>query len=275
MMSFGRMSGAALACALFLALPAAARMPAERPQTGQTQTGQTQTGQTAQQEEARQVALAHLNQARDHLAEMTKLPAATKLQGQARTEVNELIKNFNTLITTQGPGWQPHYEAVQRNLNTLLGKNPPKPGATGTTGTTGTTGAGQLELDPELRSKLEAMQQSLDRFADAAGAPKSNQIKPLPGQAETTTGTTTGTTGQQTSGQRPAGTTGTAPLTLDPESVNRMEADLAAIAQILDRTLTDPSASGETLTVPRADLEHMLQRMQQLRDMIKRQPPER
>ena len=38
--------------------------------------------------------------ARDSLGEVTKLPAAQQLSGELRTQLTQLIANFNELITT-------------------------------------------------------------------------------------------------------------------------------------------------------------------------------
>ena len=41
-----------------------------------------------------------LTAARNSLSELTQLPAASQLTGEARTQVQQLISNFNELITT-------------------------------------------------------------------------------------------------------------------------------------------------------------------------------
>src|SRR5260370_27531641 len=43
----------------------------------------------------------HLSEARDTLSQLTATPEAARLQGDARTQVSQLISNFNDLITTQ------------------------------------------------------------------------------------------------------------------------------------------------------------------------------
>src|SRR3990170_3236658 len=42
-----------------------------------------------------------LTAARESLSQLTQLPAAAQLSGEARTQVAQLISNFNELITTQ------------------------------------------------------------------------------------------------------------------------------------------------------------------------------
>jgi hypothetical protein len=54
------------------------------------------------------------------LSQLTQLPAATQLTGEARSQVAQLISNFNELITTQVQ-WRASYAKVAANLNSLLG----------------------------------------------------------------------------------------------------------------------------------------------------------
>jgi hypothetical protein len=61
-----------------------------------------------------------LTAARDSLSQMTQLPAAAQLTGEARSQVAQLISNFNELITTQVQ-WRASYAKVAANLNALLG----------------------------------------------------------------------------------------------------------------------------------------------------------
>jgi flagellar hook-length control protein FliK len=136
----------------------------------------------------------HLMAARDSLAELTKLPAAAQLQGDARTQVSQLISNFNELITTQS-NWTASYAKVEANLNALLGpetgdaaamaatpapETNAAPAATATTGANtdpaptavGTSGTATAELDPAVRAKLIDLRRNLSEFQKAAGAVK-------------------------------------------------------------------------------------------------------
>jgi hypothetical protein len=54
------------------------------------------------------------------LSQLTQLPAAAQLTGEARSQVAQLISNFNELITTQVQ-WRASYAKVAANLNSLLG----------------------------------------------------------------------------------------------------------------------------------------------------------
>ena len=177
--------------------------------TGQTgtvtdQSPSTMTGQAKVDAEA---AKQHLTAARDTLTQITQLPAAAQLQGEARTQVSQLIQNFNELITTQS-NWRETYEKLEANLNALIGPaqvspdasattppaatpqaepanrpanppaNPPadppaQPGTQGTQGTQATPGAvgtsGTATLDAGIRQKLVEFRQHLVAFHAAAG----------------------------------------------------------------------------------------------------------
>jgi len=119
----------------------------------------------------------HLVAARDALSQMTQLPAAAQLSGDARTQVSQLITNFNELINAQ-TNWRESYQKVAANMNTLIGPDnsdaeakggapttqtgaTPAPGAVGTTGTT--------TIDPTLRAKLVEVRTHLTEFEKASG----------------------------------------------------------------------------------------------------------
>ena len=58
----------------------------------------------------------HLTAARNALSALTQLPAASQLTGEARTQVAQLIANFNELITTQSE-WRGSFAKVSANLS--------------------------------------------------------------------------------------------------------------------------------------------------------------
>ena len=111
----------------------------------------------------------HLTAARDSLSQLTQLPAAAQLTGDARTQVSQLISNFNELITTNS-NWRASYDKVQANLTALVGEQrtdeSPAP-ATGTAGAVGTSGT--VAIDPTLRAKLVELRSHLMEFEKAAG----------------------------------------------------------------------------------------------------------
>ena len=129
----------------------------------------------------------HLTQARDTLSQITSMPEAAKLQGDARTQVSQLIANFNDLITTQA-NWRASYDKVDANLTSLIGSDAAAPnaasgtaGAVGTSGTAGTAGtagtsgttnpaaAATATVDPAIKAKLAEFRTHLKAFEQAAG----------------------------------------------------------------------------------------------------------
>jgi hypothetical protein len=120
-----------------------------------------------------------LTAARDSLNQLTQLPAAAQLSGDARTQVAQLITNFNELTSAQS-NWRASYAKVAANLTALLGPDDGDvaatagaPGAaiapTGTAGTVGTSGATTVALDPGVRAKLVELRRNLAAFETASG----------------------------------------------------------------------------------------------------------
>jgi hypothetical protein len=99
------------------------------------------------------------------------MPEAAQLSGEARTQISQLITNFNELITTQTE-WRDAHAKVKANLTALIGEertdeaNVPPP-ATGTAGAVGTSGV--ATLDPKIREKLIEFRTKLNAFERAAG----------------------------------------------------------------------------------------------------------
>jgi hypothetical protein len=125
-----------------------------------------------------------LTAARDSLGEVTKLPAAQQLSGEMRTQLTQLIANFNELITTNTE-WKVSYAKVDANLTALMGaqtadESTTAPaaataGATGTAGATtsaagavGTSGTTTTTLDPGVKAKLTEFRAHLKEFEKAA-----------------------------------------------------------------------------------------------------------
>jgi len=102
---------------------------------------------------------------------MTQLPAAQQLTGENRTQVSQLIANFNELITTNAE-WKASYAKVNANLTALIGAQTteaPAAPATGTAGAVGTSGTTASSLDPAVKAKLVEFQTHLKEFEQAAG----------------------------------------------------------------------------------------------------------
>jgi hypothetical protein len=157
--------------------------PSTPPTTPSEQMPQQPAAPAGQPDQA--AARQHLSEARRVLSEVTQLPAAAQLQGEARTHVAQLITNFNALITAQSD-WTEKYNAVEQSLNMLIGENAgaavagttgtttpnPAPPA-GTSGTTSATTGTAVQVDPAIKTKLEEFRKHLTAFnAAAAGIPQ-------------------------------------------------------------------------------------------------------
>jgi hypothetical protein len=151
------------------AAPAPQGQPPAEPTQPPTATPETPSPTPSQQVDADTVKR-HLTNARDTLSQMTQLPAAAQLTGDARTQVSQLISNFNELITTN-TDWRAAYTKLQGNLTALVGEQradespaTPAAGAAGAVGTSGT-----VTLDPAIRAKLIEFRSHLLEFEKAAG----------------------------------------------------------------------------------------------------------
>ena len=168
----------------------------------------------------------HLTEARDTLSQLTSMPEAAKLQGDARTQVSSLISNFNELITTQAD-WRAVYAKVDANLATLLGPDSPDaaPPASGVSGAVGTSGASAAPLDPAVRAKLVEFRAHLKEFERSAG------------------GTTEAMTPASPAATTPAPEQPKAAEQIAPADVSR---HLDAISAILDQSKTGALTKTET-----------------------------
>ena len=187
----------AFTAAALLTLPAAAfaqvAPPPATPPATATQPqpeAQAQPQPQAQPPDAKVDAAAakqHLSDARDTLSQITSMPEAAKLQGDARTQVSTLISNFNELITTQSD-WRAAYAKVDANLTTLLGPDTPDapPPASGVSGAVGTSGASPATLDPAIRAKLVEFRTRLKEFERSAGGGAAGAMAPSAATGATT-----------------------------------------------------------------------------------------
>jgi hypothetical protein len=185
----------AVAAAALIALPLAAYAqtpPTSTPQTQQTMPAQPPadpkpaTAQAPVTKVDAPAAKQHLSEARDSLSQLTALPEAARLQGDARTQVTQLISNFNELITTQSD-WRAAYAKVDANLSALLGPDSPDQGtpASGVTGAVGTSGAGASAIDPAVRAKLVDFRTHLKAFEHAAAGEATGATAPAAATAAT------------------------------------------------------------------------------------------
>jgi hypothetical protein len=167
--------------------PPAQQPPAQQPPMQQPPPTQPPAAQPPAGGVDPAAAKAHLSEARETLSALTAMPEASKLQGEARTAVSQLISNFNELITTQSE-WHAAYAKVDANLTSLLG---PEAGdqPVGT--------SGKATLDPAIRAKLVEFRTHLKAFEASAGggstpsptpaaaAPASETAPPPPAAADT------------------------------------------------------------------------------------------
>jgi hypothetical protein len=239
-MRAGRESGAPSAYPASTGGTSAAAGTAQPPASTQppaTASGSTTASTQVDAESAKQ----YLTAARNSLSEMTQLPAAAQLTGDARTQVTQLISNFNDLITTK-TDWRVSYAKVEANLNALLGsgasdESAARAGTSGTAGAVGTAGeAGSL--DPGIRAKLVEVRSHLEKFEQAAGGDSAG--------ASMSAGT-----GMQTAGTtQPAQTTTPQSTTTQPSEVDREEVlrHVSAIEALLAAASASPAATGTSGT---------------------------
>ena len=202
----------ALAATALLAGPAAALAqtppPAQPPagSTGQPPAGSMGTTSTPQQPQAAapanpDQARQHLTAARNSLSELAQLPAAAQLTGDARTQISQLIANFNELITAP-TNWRASYAKVEANLTALVGDATTDEAAartTGVAGAVGTTGIAS-SLDPAIRAKLVEFRSHLDKFEEAAGGPAPADPAAASAAGTSAAGTSSPPAGAATSG---------------------------------------------------------------------------
>ena len=145
----------------------------------------------------REAAKQHLGEARDSISQLAALPEAARLQGETRTQMSQLIAQFNELITTQND-WRSSYAKLEATLNALLGPDSGSTtgtaGAPGTTGTAGAAGSpapagtsgSATPLDPAIRAKLQEFRTHLKEFEQAAGGAPAAAAEPAPAATPTT-----------------------------------------------------------------------------------------
>lgn len=135
------------------------------PDPAQPPSGMTQPPAQPEKDAARR----HLTEARNTLSALTQLPAASQLSGEARTQVSQLISNFNELITANAD-WKASYAKVSASLMSLIGPEAAAtPEPSGTPGAVGTSGTATANMDPSIREKLVELRRNLSEFEKAAG----------------------------------------------------------------------------------------------------------
>ena len=160
--------------------PAAAATPPQSPAAATTTATPSPT--PSQQVDADTVKR-HLTAARDTLSQLTQLPAAAQLTGDARTQVSQLISNFNELITTNSD-WRSAYGKVDANLTALVGEQRADESPAPTASTAGAVGtSGTVAVDPAIRAKLVEFRSHLMEFQKAAGGSSTSAAASTPASA--------------------------------------------------------------------------------------------
>ena len=220
----------------------AGQTPAQ-PTNPNTETTQPQSSQAGSAQSDPQEAKRHLTAARDSLSELTQLPAAAQLQGEARTQVSQLITNFNELITTNTE-WRGSYEKVEANVTALLGPEsgdpapaqPPAQAPSTTPGAVGTSGmAAATSLDPAIRAKLVEFREHMSKFEKAAGASGGSTPASPPTGAAMSSSTGSSMTGSSTTAASTTGSSttsaGAAPPASPEQSQSPTEQSSSATSQ--------------------------------------------
>ncbi len=114
-----------------------------------------------------------LTTARNTLSAVTQLPAAAQLTGETRTRMQQLINNFNELISA-GADWRVSYAKVESGLTALLGPVAPPSSTAGAVGTSGAT----QPMDPAIRDMLVEFRNDLKEFERVASGNASPEPAP-------------------------------------------------------------------------------------------------
>ena len=249
----------AVAAAALIALPAAAFAQSPQGAPPQNPPAQSQPpATTSQQPPAAQAPAAagqvdaaaakqRLSEARETLSALTTMPEAAKLQGDARTQISQLITNFNALITTQAD-WRAAYGKVNENLTALLG---PEAGDQ----PVGTSGSGSI--DPAIRAKLVEFRTQLKAFESAAGggAPSpagSGGTMPPANPTTATTNPSNPASPANPAPAKPSSATTSPAASTDPKPATdaapnaEVQKELDAISTILNSSKTGTLTKGQT-----------------------------
>jgi hypothetical protein len=193
----------------------------------------------------------HLSAARDTLSQLTSMPEAARIQGDARTQVSQIISNFNELITTQSD-WRSAYAKVDTGLTTVLGPEAPDPApaVSGVAGAVGTAGSAAANLDPAVRAKLVEFRAHLKEFERAAGGGSAGAMAPTVATDATATNPVNPATNPAANppANPPSAMPAPAEQAKAAEQAGHSEADkhLDAISGILDQSTTGTLTKTQT-----------------------------
>ena len=264
----------AMAAAAVIAVPIASYAQTAPPQPPPTPPAQTAPAPSAPQATQpapdQDAAKQHLTAARNALSEMTQLPAAQQLTGEARTQVSQLIANFNELITTNAE-WRAWYTKLSANLSALLGApaSDEAPRPAGTAGAVGTSGT--VTIDPAIKAKLTEFRSHLEKFEKAAGGAEPAASANPPAAAATAAPPST----------PPAATSATPPEPANPTEPRQMDQELilnhiAAIEAIIGvqppptGTTGAGAASSASLTLTTSQVDQLRTHLTELKKMLQK-----
>lgn len=264
----------AMAAAAVIAVPIASFAQAAPPQSQPTPPAQTAPAPSAPQATQpapdQDAAKQHLTAARNALSEMTQLPAAQQLTGEARTQVSQLIANFNELITTNAE-WRASYAKLSANLSALLGApaSDEAPRPAGTAGAVGTSGT--VTIDPGIKAKLTEFRNHLEKFEKAAGGAEPAASANPPAAAATAAPPST----------PPAATSATPPEPANPTEPRQMDQEqilnhIAAIEAIISvqppptGTTGAGAASSAILTLTASQVDQLRTHLTELKKLLQK-----
>jgi len=261
----------AMAAAAVIAVPIASFAQAAPPQSQPTPPAQSAPAPQATQPAPDQdAAKQHLTAARNALSEMTQLPAAQQLTGEARTQVSQLIANFNELITTNAE-WRASYVKLSANLSALLGApaSDEAPRPTGTAGAVGTSGT--VTIDPAIKAKLTEFRNHLEKFEKAAGGAEPAASANPPAAAATAAPPSTPPAATSATPPEPANTT--EPRQMDQEQILNHIAAIEAIISVQPPptgTTGAGAASSAILTLTTSQVDQLRTHLSELKKLLQK-----
>ncbi len=200
---------------------------------------------------------------------MTQLPAAQQLTGEARTQVSQLISNFNELITTNAE-WRASYAKLSANLNALLGAQTTDEAAARTSGTAGAVGtSGTVTIDPAIKAKLTEFRGHLEKFEKAAGGGE----PAAPAASAATAAAPPASNPPAAASATPPEATKTEPRQMDQEQILNHIAAIEAIILVQPPptgTSGTGAASSGNLTLTTSQVEQLRTHLTELKKLVQK-----
>ena len=271
-----------MAAAALIAIPTASYAQTAPPETQPPPPAQSAPApQAAQAAPNQDAAKQHLTAARNALSEMTQLPAAQQLTGEARAQVSQLISNFNELITTNAE-WRASYAKLSANLNALLGAQTTDEAAARTSGTAGAVGtSGTVTIDPAIKAKLTEFRGHLEKFEKAAGGAEAAAPAASAATAAAAPPASNPPAAAPPASNPPAATPATPPEATNPTEPRKMDQEqilnhIAAIEAIIavqpppTGTSGTGAASSGNLTLTTSQIEQLRTHLTELKRLVQK-----